>query len=202
MANVDRPLGFTLVGHIAGAIATPVLETFMIPASDAGTYFPGDGVISVPADTANPTMDAATGVPFCKRAAAGAPIGGIIVGVLPLEDAPNVSITKTYRAASTAQLVQVCRDPNAVWEVEASDATLTALKGVGENADILVGTGNTTTGTSADKLDTSTIATTSSLQFRILDVINMPDNTVGAFAKVRVKMNNCELGTGAGSVGL
>lgn len=202
MANVDRPRGFTLVGHIAGAIATPVLETFVIPATDAGNYFVGDGVISVPADTVNPIMDSETGLPFCKRAAAGAPIGGIIVGVLPLEDAPNVSITRTYRAASTAQKVQVCRDPNAVFEVQASAATLTNLKGVGENADILIGTGVTLTGRSGDQLDATTIATTASLQFRILDVIQMPDNAVGAFAVVRVKLNNCELGTGAGSVGL
>lgn len=200
MANRQLTDGFRLVGHLTGSVDAPQIEQFVIPSTDAGNYFVGDGVISVPADASTPIMDSVTGLPICKRAAAGAAIGGIIVGVLPLEDAPNVSMTVTHRAASTAQRVLVCRDPHAIFEVHVFGTTLTNLLGVGENADIKIGTGVTTTGRSADSLDDTTIATTSSLQFRILSVTNDPSNAVGSYAKVLVKMNNCELG--AGTTGL
>jgi hypothetical protein len=63
------------------------------------------------------------------------------------------------------------------------------ISNYGKNADVTVGTGNTTTGMSAMELDTSTIATTAALNLKIIGLYNVPGNTVGEFAVVVVKIN-------------
>ena len=59
----------------------------------------------------------------------------------------------------------------------------------GKNADIVVGTGSTTTGVSANELSTSTIATTAALNLKIVGLWDVPNNAIGEFAVVVVKIN-------------
>jgi hypothetical protein len=200
MANVNAPQGFKLVGHLSGTDSAPALQTCFIPATDGGSYFVGDVVVTAQSSSTSDTLNAGRGCPIIARATTAEIIKGVIVSVLPSESAPNVSITKTHRAASTAQYVEVCIDPFALFEVQAHGSTLTATKGVGLNADTSIGTGSTVTGTSGDELLDSGVAVTSTLQWKIHSFVNAPDNAIGANVRVLVSMNASELMVGPTSL--
>lgn len=195
MANANRPNGFKLVGHLSGVDAAPMVETCFIPASDSTVYNVGD-VVKTP--TSGASCDA-NGVPIVIVAGQGVAIKGVITSILPLEGSPNLSITNTHRAASTAQFVEVCIDPHALFEVQTHGALLTTTKGIGLNADLAVGSNNTP-GTSTMELDDATLAVTAALQFRVHRVSQAADNAIGANSRVIVSMNNTELHAGVLSV--
>ncbi len=81
----------------------------------------------------------------------------------------------------------VLDDPSQLFIIQ-NDGT-SAVANYGKNADIVVGTGNTTTGMSANELDTSTIATTAALNLKVIGLWDVPGNAVGANAVVVVKIN-------------
>ena len=81
----------------------------------------------------------------------------------------------------------VLDDPNQMFLIQ-NDGT-SAATNYGLNADIVIGTGSTTTGVSANELDTSSIATTAALNLKIIGLWDVPNNAVGANAVVVVKIN-------------
>lgn len=207
MANTSRINGFRPVKHATGAPYNGQANVYAVLASDGTALFVGDPV-------AQDTVAHTNGVPTVKKAAAGAPVIGVVVGILNAKVDP-VSGTMTagsialdtpqYRPASTFQYVLVCDAPDVYYEVEASTtasaAYAFAVTEVGKNADMLVAAGSTTTGTSGSCLDMSTIANTASLQFRIMGTVQRPDNEpTGNYTKVLVKVNNHYLGNGAAGV--
>jgi len=84
-------------------------------------------------------------------------------------------------------VADVLDDPNQLFIIQ-NDGT-SAVTDYGKNADIVVGTGSTTTGVSANELDTSSIATTAALNLKIVGLWDVPNNAVGANAVVVVKIN-------------
>ena len=84
-------------------------------------------------------------------------------------------------------IAEVLDDPNQMFLIQ-NDGT-SAATNYGLNADVVVGTGSTTTGVSAMELDTSTIATTAALNVKIIGLWDVPNNAVGANAVVVVKIN-------------
>ena len=84
-------------------------------------------------------------------------------------------------------LAEVLDDPSQMFILQ-NDGT-SAVTDYGKNADIVIGTGNTVTGLSANELDTSTIATTAALNLKIIGLWDVPNNAVGANAVVVVKIN-------------
>ena len=84
-------------------------------------------------------------------------------------------------------VADVLDDPNQLFIIQ-NDGT-SAVTDYGKNADIVVGTGSTTTGVSANVLDTSSIATTAALNLKIVGLWDVPNNAVGANAVVVVKIN-------------
>jgi len=81
----------------------------------------------------------------------------------------------------------VLDDPNQMFLIQ-NDGT-SAATDYGKNADIVIGTGSTTTGVSANELDTSSIATTAALNLKVIGLWDVPNNAVGANAVVVVKIN-------------
>jgi len=81
----------------------------------------------------------------------------------------------------------VLDDPSQLFIIQ-NDGT-SAVANYGKNGDIVVGTGNTTTGMSANELDTSTIATTAALNLKVIGLWDVPGNAVGTNAVVVVKIN-------------
>lgn len=180
MPNTNAPRGFRPVRYKDGKPYTGAVNRYFVPASDATALFIGDPVVLA----GNADAD---GVPTATRATAagGAFITGVMVGI-----APTTRDTPTFRAASTAAYILVADDPDLMFECQ-EDAVGGALAAtsVGLNADFIVGAGSTVTGLSGCQLDSSTAATTNTLQFRIAGFTQRADNEIGANAKMNVFIN-------------
>lgn len=190
MANVDAKHGLRLVGSIRGGM--PASKLAVIRAADATATFVGDAVkIEGEAD--------ADGVVAVVQAAATNALAGVITGLIPRAAA----LDAVHRPASTLQYVTVCFDPDAIYEIQ-DDGVGGALSAadIGLNASLIVAAGNTTTGASGMELDTSTKATTATLELKILGLERKPNNEFAANAKVLVKINNHQMAAHTGTAGV
>ncbi len=186
MANVDAPKGLRPVKHLDGSPYTGAVNRYYVPASDGTALFIGDAVKSAGSADAN-------GVASVTRAAAGDTLRGVIVGVEPV-----TADSLIYRAASTERYVYVADAPDLIFEIQDdSDGGALAATNVGQNADIIVGSGSTVTGLSGMELDSST-ASASTAQLRILGFVQDPLNEVAANARFLVMINEHELKSAAG----
>jgi len=196
MANVSRVNGFRPVRSLNGAAWNGQGTQYFIPTADSTAVFNGDAVKISGTASAN-------GVRGVTKAAVGDAIVGHVVGfsVNPL----NLN-TPQYRPANAnvvdgGMYVLVCDDPNTYYEVQVSGTV--ANTDVGLNANFADAGGSTTTGMSGETLDGSTKATTATLTYKILDFVQKVDNDVtSAGAKVLVKINNHQLSTGTGTLGI
>lgn len=200
MANVSGPRGLVPKRYRNGAPFVGPLRKYYVPAGDSTALFIGDPVII--AGTGD-----AKGVPAVTRATAGSAgrITGVVCGIANDESLPasNDMMEQGYRPASTAGYVLVCDDPNVLYEIEEdSVGGALAVTSIGLNADLVAGAGSTDTRNSGFMLDSSTAATTATLQLRIIQLEQRPDVEVGASAKWLVAINlPTETGT-AGSTGV
>jgi hypothetical protein len=186
MANADVPAGLRPIRHRNGAPYNGAVNIYYVPSSDSTAIFIGDAVKSAGSADAN-------GVPSVAQVAAGNAVRGVVVGVVPVTHE-----SLTYRAASTERYLLVADDPDLVFEVQEDSAGgALAVTDVGENADIVVGSGDTFTGKSAMELDSSS-HTASTAQLRILRLVNRADNEIGTNAKWEVMINEHELASTAG----
>lgn len=209
MANTSKIRGFIPVKHVNGSPYNGQANIYYVPSSDGTALFVGDPV-KLAADANS------QGIQQVTKATAGAAVLGVVVGVINTKFDPvagsmsggSVSLdTPVYRPASTGQYVLVCDAPDVVYEVEAvtgSNASYSfAVADVGLNADLATVAGSTVTGTSAAALNMATAAATATLQWKILGVVQRPDNEItGANTKVLVKINNAQLSAGTGTAGL
>lgn len=209
MANTSKIRGFIPVKHVNGSPYSGQSNIYATAAADGTALFVGDPV-KLAAD------GNAQGIQLVTKATAGAAVLGVVVGVINTKLDPvagtmsggSISLdTPVYRPASTAQYVLVCDAPDVVYEVEAvtgSNASYSfAVADVGQNADLATVAGSTVTGTSAAALDMSTKNTTATLQWKILGVVQRPDNEItGASTKVQVKINNAQMAAGTGTAGI
>lgn len=188
MANSNVAFGLDPIAPKGGVVQT---TEYYVPASDSTALFVGDPVIIAGGADA----DGVSTVTRATAASAGR-ITGVVVGFRP---SPTVIAAGGYRLASTAEYVLVCDDPEQVFEIqEDSVGGALAAADIGLNADLVAGTGSTVSKRSGFQLDTSTKATTATLQLRILGLQRRVDNEIGANAKVLVRIN---LPTETGAVG-
>lgn len=181
MANVNRPQGFLPVRHLTGAPWNGLVTMALIPSSDGAACFIGDvvehnavgGAAGVIVNGIN-----CEGMPTVKHSTlttTGQANYGVVVGFLP--DPTNLSLR--HRAASTNRIALVVTDPTVVFEVqEDADTTPIASGDIGCAVGIVTTAGNTTTGVSSMMLDSSTVASTSTLPFKIVALAPRPDNTI------------------------
>lgn len=142
------------------------------------------------------TANSTTYLPGIDAAAAGQSITGVLVGVDP--NYSTESFLDTGLAASTAGTVKVNTDPFAMYVVDTS-ATL-AVADIGLNADIVATAATQSGGLTISNmtLDSSTKATTVTLQFRILGILPDDAGVVGNRALVMVNNSTHK----AGAVGV
>ncbi|UOF81823.1 hypothetical protein [Caudoviricetes sp.] len=187
MANANTPFGLRPVRHRNGAPYNGAARRYYVPSSDGTALYLGDPVIIAGSADAN-------GVASVTRATAagGSYLLGSVVGVEPAEGSQSGGRdSTTYRVASTERYVWVADDPDLVFEIQEDSVgfTLSATY-VGQNADLISGTGSNITGLSGFQLDSSTAATTSTLQLRILGYSQRIGNEPGnANAKLEVSIN-------------
>jgi hypothetical protein len=189
MANTDIVAGFKPVKYLNGSPWTGKARMYYIPSSDGTATFIGDAVIS--AGSADTLGKYAT----VKQAAAGEAIRGIVIG---FSDQPHVAfdadnLYRAYRPADTAMYCLVVDDPSVIFEIqEDSDGNSLAATEVGLNTNIVVGSGDTSSGKSAMELDSSDTGTNAQGQCKLLGIVDREDNALGTNAKWEVIINEHE----------
>jgi len=198
MANTSRVQGARPTKYLNGAAWNGQANLYFIPSGDATATFVGDFVKMD--GTGDPVASGgnALGVPSCIQAAATNALVGVIVAFLPNQTNLN---SPQYRLASTGRYCWVVDDPAVIFEIQASNGT-PALGDVNNNINIAVAAGSTTTGQSGMTADVGTILTTATLPLRIMGFSQRADNEVAASAKYLVKINNHQLGSGTGVLGV
>lgn len=174
------PFGLTPIRYKSGAPYNGAANLYSVAAGETNNIFIGDPVII------SGTGDAA-GVPGVARAAAGERMTGVVVGFAPKDNVAagsTTAINRGYRAASEADYLLVADDYNLLFAVE-EDAVGGALAttDIGNNADLVAGTGSVYTKRSGYMLDSSTKATTSA-QVRIVGFDQTIGNTIGGTGPV------------------
>jgi hypothetical protein len=179
--NVDRPGGFKPVRHITGAAWNGLAVMCLIPAADGAACFIGDVVEhNAVGGAAGVTVNGINceGMPTVKHSTlttTGQANMGVVIGFLP---DPN-NLTLRHRAASTNRIALVVTDPTVVYEVQEDGATTPIASGdIGCAVGIVTTAGNTMTGVSSMMLDSNTVASTSTLPFKIVALVPRPDNTI------------------------
>jgi hypothetical protein len=171
------------------------LRTYFVPATDATAIYPGDPVvIAGDADS--------MGYPTVTRATAGAGnrITGVMVGLRP--GGNGTTTPPRFRAASTAEYILVADDPAILFEVQEIGTALTAAS-TGLNANLTFGAGgNNFAGQSGAGIDTASVATTNTLQVRLIELQHRPDVEIGQYAKWLVAINQPTETGAAGSTGV
>jgi hypothetical protein len=206
MSSVSRLNGFRPVKTITGAPYNGAANVYFIPASDSSVVMVGDAVKLLGDGRA------ATGVATVTRVSAGTDVPvGVVVGILfsGVGDAQNIPPvndlnTPVYRRASTDRYVLVADDPNLIYEAQylgTSVAAATITANIGQNAQIDVTAGSTSSGSSGMSVST-TLGTTATLPLKIVGFPQRPDNIPGdTYFSYWVKLNQVAYGTGTGSTG-
>ncbi len=179
MANLNMPTGANPVRYVSGAPYNGAVNPYsMNAANDAVATFVGDfvkfaGTSQLIGDQT--LLDVA-------QAATGDVMVGAIVAMDPINGAAGAARDALqYRAASTQRVVWVADDPNILFEIqEGTGGTVLTANDAGLNANFAVGSGSTATGRSAMTVNNVGEATTNTLDLRLVEPVNRPDNTVGS----------------------
>ena len=187
MANINKPFGLRPSGNLS-ATGAQKQYGYQIANSYATAIFQGDlvvvydgYVILYDASTHTAPTGVFNGVQYNDPTRANKPTwknyypGGITVtsGVIDCE---------------------VLDDPAQLFLVQADEDIVQA--DIGKNADPVASTtGSVTSGVAAGLLDSSTIAKTQALTFKIVGLYQSPDNALGNYAVVVVKLNQHQYGS-------
>ena len=184
MANSDIVAGFKPVRYLNGAPWNGKARMYYIPVGDSVAVFIGDAVISAG------SADALGKYATVKQAAAAEAIRGVVIG---FSDQPYVAfdadnLYRAYRPASTAMYCLVVDDPDVIFEIqEDGDSATLAATDIGTSVDVVVGTGDTSSGRSAMELDSDDSGADG--QCRLLGIVDREDNALGVHAKWEVLFN-------------
>jgi hypothetical protein len=171
MANIDNPRGARPVKRADGGPVN-VANKWKVDSSNGTAIFLGD-FIKLESDG------------YCAPAGAGGNILGVCVGVL----GDYGDLSRRYLPASTAGDILVCDDPWTIFEIqEDSGGGAMAFTNIGNNCDIVAGSGSTTTGISAHEIDSSD-AKTAVAQLRLVALAPRADNEAGTNADWWVLIN-------------
>lgn len=159
--------GFTPIMLIDGSPYNGAVRKYPVDSSNATAIFVGDAITLE--DDGNVTPAAAGGI-----------VLGVCTGVVV-----NRSVAATehpgYLPASTAGYIYVAVGPDVLYEVQEDGVGgALAATNIGNNIDLIAGTGSTTTGRSAHEIDSNTATAAGSAQFRIVDYVHREDNDITA----------------------
>jgi len=174
MANNDNPHGLRPLGRVIGG-GEPEILGFDKDASEAAAIFMWDAVNqeadgNIEANSATPGTTLYTGVSL------------------------------NYGAASTLTRHLVMVSPNALFEAQDNnDTDGFAAADAGLGCNIELNAGSTTTQVSGHELDESTAAA-SSLDVKLLELLDVPDNAYGAFSRWVIQFNKHRFAYGTAGV--
>jgi len=178
--TVDKPYGFQPVNRIGG---NPYAGSTRLIPVDSGAVFDGDLVEMLASGS-------------CKVIASGtaaAQCVGVCVGV-QYTNSSGQTVQAQYAPSSgvTNVLAYVVDDPTALFKVAVVSATTTmstlTRAAVGQNAFVVLNSGNANTGDSAQAIDDAT-DTTATYPIRIIDVVPETAVTSTTYVEMIVKIN-------------
>jgi hypothetical protein len=183
MANTNAPFGFRETATVNGPVNFRVSNTWKIASTNTGAIYCGDAVV--------PVTGSATG--YIKQATASTvQLIGIFTGCKYFSTSQKKTVWSLYWPGSDATgdvTAFVVDDPNATFLCQAG-GTNVGFALVGQNIQLNVGTGSTTTGYSGMYVESAN--TTNTLPFKIISIPadpTDPDSTL-AYNWVVVGFNN------------
>lgn len=173
MANRDAPSGFRVVGHLTGGICNR-FNRYHIADGLNSTLARGDACIPV-----------GTAKNIDRPGSDTVRLLGVFDGCFYVDSVGDLQYRPRWAAATaikagTAVDASVYDDPKLIFEVQ-YDGTA-AAGDIGSLGDVVRGTSNAATGQSADEIDSAGSGT----NIKILDLVDRPDNEMGAAAKLLV----------------
>lgn len=161
MANRDAPKGFRPVAcTIGGGVIQ--CRRYKVDSSESSAIYPGD---------------------MLTREADGNLSRTITPGTTPL-----IGVSAFYSPASTEMLNAPVFDQPGLQFVGQADGSL-AEADMGLNANFIKGTGNATLKQSRDEINSATEADTATLDLRLIQKFDAPNNDWGAYVQLEVLIN-------------
>lgn len=201
MANLNQPKGFVPSRYMNGSPYNGASNMYCIPAADTSQFGLGDVVKTAAGGDAN-------GLPHVQKAAGTDTVRGVIVGILLT--APGApSLVGTTLDATLQNIpgtktkdyyVLVADDPALLFEVQDNGASALTASACNSNAIFVVTNPTAPQQNSASVLSCASVATTNTLNLKIVGLVQRPDNAFGVYAKWLVRFNLHEL-NGAGTTG-
>lgn len=201
MANPNAPHGLNPVMSLTGTPWNSVSRLYRIPSADATAYAIGEVVKSA-------TGSDAAGVTNVIQAAAGDVCRGVIVGIVvaptvaqyPVaSQTPNLNLMTIPATKTSDYYVYVVDDPLVIFEIQNNNATAMTL--TSQNGNIVTAALGTNI-LSQTMLNNASIATTNTLQLKILGLAQRVTADKTAFAPLLVMFNTHEFKSATGSTGV
>lgn len=201
MANRDAPFGLKPVRYRNGTPYSGACTRYWAPSTYATALYVGDPVIHNGDSNDNEVIGQPPGSlqeVVIATAGDGNAITGVIVG---FDNITRDSLL--YGAASTDRVVLVCDDPNVVFLIQDDGTGTPSADWPGWNANLVAGSGNTTTGLSGWELDANSDPPDADASNQLLIVRLFPalDNEIGDNAIWEVMINQSTFG-GVNALGI
>ena len=195
MANIDAAFGLRPIAKVGSAPGGTTGTTKYSIADNQGTaIFTGDPVKY----KSDGTVEVAT---------AGDASCGVFMGCFYTDPTTSKPTFRNHFPASLSPgdaIAFVADDPDQLFIAQQdSDGSNLVAADLNLNADLVFGTGSTTTGMSGVEIDSSSKNTTAALQVRLIDFYDTPSNDATANNSILVvKINNHQLGSHTGTAGV
>ena len=175
MANLNNPHGLRHLGtDLSGGPSQ--FRQFTKPASDANTIYRGDVV--------------------ARANGGGISAGGITPGTTLLS-----GVVLDYGAANTLTTHQVCVSPLALYEAQANGANGVTAAQLGQNANLAIAAGSSLPPhLSGTMIDSSTVATTATLDVHLVDLYGDVNNAFGQYDRIEIVINKHRMNGGTAGV--
>jgi hypothetical protein len=190
MANTNAASGLQPYAYAWGAPWGGAVRTYYVPVGNGTALYLGDPVVLITNSSDGNGVQTAE----IATAGGGAVVLGAFMGVSNNAGQTTIPVLQSqsvYLPASTAAYIYVSDDPFLLYKIQEDSVGGSMVSGAsGRNADLVAGSGSTVTGLSGWQLDSSTLATTNTLQLRVIQALQETDNQVAsANAKWLVKLN-------------
>ena len=176
MANVDAPFGLRPIRHFNGSPWNGAYKTFLVEDDYATAFFIGDPCVITGVAPSDDPSGHYTPIEHISGSTATEEITGVVVGIEPV----LTDLSKNYLPASTGGLVHVCVDTDMVYAIQDDGSAVLTGTSIGDNTQIVSGTGSTVTGLSGWELEADeTAAGDVTYNCLILGVHNVEGNAFG-----------------------
>ena len=197
MANIDAPFGLRPIAKQGSAPGGTIGTTKYKISSGASALFTGDPV-KLKADG---SIEVKGGVGAITGA-----ISGVFMGCFytdPTTSKPTFRNNYPDGLAASDAIAFISDDVNQLY-IAQQDANDIGAADLGNNAEMIMAAGSTTTGMSKAEIDSSTAATgNATYMLKILDFYDTPSNdTTAANSVLVVKINNHQLAASTGTAGV